>query len=148
MNRPTILVIFLAAVIGSCGLGPGAIDVAVSDSLIRIDPVAPSVVNCDPPLQRTRNSGSILVDLDHQWHPEDPWEHIVVDGIGNVDISATLATSTGVEFTSSIAGMAGGQLNLRFEPEVPTNTEFVSIRFESSAPLRFKSVVWHLFNPL
>ena len=147
MNRPAVLVIILAASTGSCGLGTGAVDVAVTDSLIRIDSHTPSIIQCVPPLQRTLNSASILIELDHLWHPEAPWNHIIVDGIGEVAVSGTLVASSGDAFTSSIAGMAGGQLNLRFDPEVPKNTAFVSIRLESSAPLRCRKVVWHLYNP-
>jgi hypothetical protein len=117
------------------------------ESPTQLDPSIPLLVDCDPPLQRTLRSGSIFVDLDHEWYPEDPWDSIIVDGIGEVRISATVVSSTGVEYSSSIAGMAGGRLNLRFEPEVPKAIEFTSVRLESSAPLRIRSVSWHLFNP-
>ena len=148
MSRSAITAVALMVLTWGCGLGGGFVEVSVSESPIQLEPSAPTVLDCDPPLQRTLRSGSILVDLDHQWQPEDPWDHIAVEGVGRVEISATLVSSTGVEYSSSIAGTAGGQLDLRFEPEVPTDTEFSAIRIESSTPLRIRRVVWHLYNPL
>ena len=147
MNRLAILVIVLAALSVSCSLGTEAIDVVVTDSPIDVGPQTPSFFQCDPPLQRTLNSGSLHIELDRQWHPEPPWDHIVVDGVGPVTVTATLIASSGASYTSSIAGSAGGHLNLRFDPEVPTDIEFETIRFESSASLRLETVVWHVYDP-
>jgi len=148
VNRSTIFMIALIVLIWGCGLGGGAIDISIMESPTQLAPSTPLVVDCDPPLQRTLRSGSIFVDLDHQWHPEDPWDFIIVEGIGEVEISAILVSSTGIEYSSSIAGRAGGFLNLRFEPEVPKAIEFSAVRLESSAPMRIRSISWYLYNPL
>jgi hypothetical protein len=138
---------FLLCVVQLSCFGGGANNVVVSDIPFRLNPV-PTDFECYPPLVRTHRSASLRVELSCAWHPEPPWDHIVVDGLGNVVITATLVSSSGAQFKHAILGMAGGNLDIRFEPEIPKDESIVLVRLESSHELDVSQINWYNFNPL
>lgn len=144
MKRAIFLLFFIVHL--SC-LGDGATDVVVSDLPFGMNPV-PTEFECDPPLVRTRRSASLWVELPCTWQPEPPWDHIVVQDLGNVIVRATLVSSSGAQFSQAILGMAGGALDIRFEPEIPKDEKIVLIRLESSHDLDVRHVKWHNYDPL
>jgi hypothetical protein len=44
--------------------------------------------------------------------------------------------------------MAGGNLDIRFEPEIPKDESIVLVRLESSHELDVSQINWYNFNPL
>ena len=122
-------------------------DVVVSDNPFRLNHVS-TEFQCDSPLVRNRQSASLWVELACSWQPEPPWDHIIVEGLGNVIVEATLVGSSGAQFEPAILGSAGGALNIRFEPEIPDDEKIVLIRLKSSHALEVLSVSWHNYDPI
>ena len=125
----------------------GVDEVVVSDNPFRLNHVS-TEFQCDPPLVRSRRSASLWVELACPWQPEPPWDHIVVEGLGNVLVEATLVSSSGAEFKPTILGAEGGALDMRFEPEIPDDEKLVLIRLKSSHLLDVRNVSWYNFDPL
>lgn len=130
----------------SC-LGGGVDDVVVSSKPFLLSQVT-TEFRCDPPLVRTHRSASLWIDIVRPWKPEPPWDHIVVEEVGNVIVGAVLVGSSGAQFTPAVLGSAGGALDLRFDPEIPNNEKIVLIRLTSSEPLDVRRVIWHNFDPI
>jgi len=144
MKRTTILVLCLVQL--SC-LGGGVKEIVVSRKPFLLNPM-PTEIECDPPLVRIRRSASLRVELLCTWQPEPPWDHIAVEDLGKVFIEATLVSSSGAEYNHEILGMAGGSLDIRFEPEIPKDESIVLVRLESSHELDVGQVNWYNFDPL
>jgi len=143
MKRTTIFLLCLVQL--SC-FGGGVKEIVVSGKPFLLNPV-PTEIECDPPLVRTHRSASLRVELLCTWQPEPPWDHIVVEGLGNVVITATLVSSSGAQFKHAILGMAGG-LDIRFDPEIPKDESIVLVRLESSHELDVGQINWYNFNSL
>jgi len=145
MNQIRLVVFFLLCLSSvSCQTGE-VVDVVVSETPLRLSPTT-SVIECDPPLARTHRSASLFLDLTNDWRPEAPWDHIVVEDLGNVSLTAILVTSSGREITSAILGSAGKYLNIRFDPELPKDEQIRLIRLDSSDPLDVRRIIWHNFD--
>ena len=138
--------LLLCFILFSCGVG-NVENVVVSHVPFRVDE-APTEIKCDPPLVRSRRAASLWVELACAWEPEAPWDHIVVKGLGNVRVEATLVSSSGAQFEPAILGSAGGVLEMRFEPEIPNDEMIVLLRLKSSQPLDIRNVSWHNYDPI
>jgi len=147
--RAMLAAVFLVCVLSSCA--DSVDDVVLVSTPITVTQEALEI-DFDTPIHRTRKSGSLLVTLDVDWHPEPPWQYVTLADGTRITVSFTLVTDTGEEHTSSILGgsygEAGALLNVRYDPEIPRSESIVSLRVSASQPLILKSIVWHNFNPL
>ncbi len=116
----------------------------LKESLILCD--KPTVLKLEQPLQRTKRSLSIRMQLNEAWIPEPPWKDIKLQDGKLVRITATLISDKGTHYYPMIIG-AGGELDIRFYDSVPKDTRIVKIILSSTHPLTAQNVMWVDWNP-
>ncbi len=101
---------------------------------------------CDPPIERRRNAGHVILDVHGDYRAEPPWDAILLNG-KRIEIVAEVTTTEGEVFTSTIVGSGGG-IQLRFDPDIPKGVTIQTIRITANLPVHCRTVSWYEWNPL
>lgn len=109
------------------------------------------VIQCQPPIIRSRNSGSILISIEEQWSAAPPWKQIKLKNGVWVTLNVILIGDGGKEYQPNVFGSATGEdgkaIDVRFAPQIPENIKINSIRLRASSKLLIKKIIWHEFDP-
>lgn len=145
-----IITIFLLIVaVSSCYFGQ-PVDVVVADQPFTLHNNQIEI-QCDPPLRRTRNSGSIQIMIQESWAPQAPWKQIKFDDGTIVSIDVVLQGDDGKDYTPNIIGSAVGRqgkfLDVRYDPPTPKNVKIHSMKLSANHKLTINKIIWHNFDP-
>ena len=142
----TILTVCILLSVSGC-LFRESTDTIVSDKTILLSEKGIEI-QCDPPLSRTHNSASIMLVIKEEWSPTPPWKEIILQNGDKVTINISLNSVNGIKYSANIIGGSNGDINGRFEPEIPKGIEIVSVVVSASSNLTCKRMFWHNFDPL
>ena len=148
MKRIAIF-IFALPLISSC-LFRDPVKVSVSDRAFILDAQG-TELQCNPPLMRVRNDGSLMIKIKEDWHPEPPWRQIILTSGKAVTISTVLVAIDGRLFLPSIIGSASGRdgtfINISFNPQIPKDAKIQSIILKASSQISVETIIWENFDP-
>jgi len=104
------------------------------------------IFQCNPPLVRRYNTATVRIGLKKDWRPEPPWNSIKFSDGTRVYVKCFLTGSNDKVYESNCLGMAGGELDIRFDPPVPKKIGITQVKIITDAIIECTYVAWYDFQ--